>query len=70
MKHISPEEAVAHIQDLLQAKRERVRQGPNWPGAAQQARPDNGSAGHVPSSTPSPGGNLPFGHNFGDRGKD
>jgi hypothetical protein len=29
--HISQEEAVAHIQALLDAKRERVRQGPTWP---------------------------------------
>jgi hypothetical protein len=33
VKHISPEEAVAHIQALLDAKHERVQQGPTWPGA-------------------------------------
>ncbi|HEX7815685.1 hypothetical protein [Dyella sp.] len=37
--HISPEEAVAHIQALLDAKQERIKQGPNWPGAEQQAHP-------------------------------
>jgi hypothetical protein len=33
IQHISPEEAVAHIQALLEAKQDRVRQGPSWPGA-------------------------------------
>lgn len=31
---------MAHIQALLDAKQERVRQGPTWPGAEQQAHPD------------------------------
>ncbi|MEO6925476.1 MAG: hypothetical protein ABI129_02305 [Rhodanobacter sp.] len=31
--HISPEEAVAHIQALLDAKHERDQRGPSWPGA-------------------------------------
>jgi hypothetical protein len=69
VQHITPEEAVAHIQDLLQAKRERVRQGPSWPGAAQQAHPGGEPSGHVPSSTPSPGGGPPISHNSGNRGK-
>ena len=48
VKHISPEEAVAHIQALLEAKQERVRQGPNWPGADQQAHPTEES--HPPQN--------------------
>ena len=40
--HISPEEAVAHIQALLQAKQERVKQGPSWPGANASPQPGNG----------------------------
>jgi hypothetical protein len=40
--HISPEEAVAHIQALLQAKQERVKQGPTWPGATSAPHSDNG----------------------------
>lgn len=39
MKHISPEEAVKHIQALLEAKHERVNEGPGWPGAEQQSHP-------------------------------
>jgi hypothetical protein len=35
--HISPEEAVAHIQALLHAKQERIKQGPTWPGATTSA---------------------------------
>ena len=31
--HISQEDAVAKIQALLEAKQERVRQGPSWPDA-------------------------------------
>jgi hypothetical protein len=31
VQHISQEEAVAHIQALLEAKRERDRQPPSWP---------------------------------------
>ena len=41
VKHISPEEAVAHIQALLEARQERVRQGPSWPGA--EAAPVHGN---------------------------
>jgi hypothetical protein len=33
IQHISQEDAVAKIQALLEAKQERVRQGPNWPDA-------------------------------------
>jgi hypothetical protein len=52
IKHISPEEAVAHIQALLEAKQERVRQGPSWPGAeaAQQPTPDGADPHAVPSA--------------------
>jgi hypothetical protein len=56
VKHISPEEAVAHIQALLDAKHERDRQGPQWPGAAQQAHPDGSTqAGpEVPAAPTAP----------------
>ena len=37
--HVSQEEAVAHIQALLEAKQERVRQGPGWPGAEKSLNP-------------------------------
>jgi hypothetical protein len=49
VKHISPEEAVAHIQALLEVKHERVRQGPTWPDADPQSH--GGNAGmHPPVS--------------------
>jgi hypothetical protein len=44
-KHITPQEAVEHIQALLEAKQERVRQGPNWPGAGVHPAGNNGSPG-------------------------
>jgi hypothetical protein len=51
VEHISPAEAVAHIQELLQAKRERVRQGPGWPGAGTAHAPRHGGDAHAhPSS--------------------
>ncbi|WP_036141976.1 hypothetical protein [Luteibacter sp. 9135] len=48
VQHISQEEAVAHIQALLDAKRERDRQAPTWP---------TGDAGHGTTSSPSSGDN-------------
>jgi hypothetical protein len=48
VQHISQEEAVAHIQALLDAKRERDRQPPTWP---------TGDAGHGIPSSPSSGDN-------------
>ncbi|WP_460878938.1 hypothetical protein [Rhodanobacter koreensis] len=48
IKHISPEEAVAHIQALLEAKQERVRQGPSWPGANPAQPGANGAELHPP----------------------
>ena len=49
VKHITPEEAVAHIQALLEVKHERVRQGPSWPDADPQSH--GGNAGmHPPVS--------------------
>jgi hypothetical protein len=47
VRHISPEEAVAHIQALLDAKHERDRQGPSWPGADQSAHPAGGASMHA-----------------------
>jgi hypothetical protein len=48
--HISQEDAVAKIQALLDAKHERVRQGPGWPDA-NPAQPASGSVLHSPPST-------------------
>jgi len=42
IQHISQEDAVAKIQALLEAKQERVRQGPSWPDA-NLAQPAPGS---------------------------
>jgi hypothetical protein len=55
VKHISPEEAVAHIQALLEAKQERVRQGPSWPGAEAAQQPVHGSQDGHALSPSSPG---------------
>ncbi|WP_235499640.1 hypothetical protein [Frateuria sp. Soil773] len=44
---------MAHIQALLEAKQERVRQGPNWPGAEQQAHPGPDAERHVQADNPS-----------------
>ncbi|HEY8682235.1 MAG TPA: hypothetical protein VIM06_03625 [Rhodanobacter sp.] len=64
IKHISPEEAVAHIQALLEAKQERVRQGPSWPGA-EITHPNPGD-NDVHEATPAGAGGLSseaaFGH--------
>jgi hypothetical protein len=46
ISHISPEEAVAHIQALLRAKQERVKQGPHWPGAKSEPNAVNGHVSH------------------------
>jgi hypothetical protein len=51
IQHISPEEAVAHIQALLDAKHERVQRGPSWPGAnPTHAAGSNGQELHPPVS--------------------
>ncbi|EIL98108.1 hypothetical protein UU5_04124 [Rhodanobacter sp. 115] len=48
--HITQEEAVAQIQALLEAKRERVQNGPNWPGAEAQAHhPESDVHDELPS---------------------
>jgi len=44
---------VAHIQAVLEAKQERVRQGPSWPGAAQT--PNGSDDVHAANSTTSAG---------------
>jgi hypothetical protein len=44
--HISPDQAVAHIQALLQAKQERIKRGPAWPGAKPAPKAVNGSSQH------------------------
>jgi hypothetical protein len=46
--HISPEEAVAHIQALLDAKHERVQQGPSWPDGGSPGMASNDAALHPP----------------------
>lgn len=48
--HISQEDAVAKIQALLDAKHERVRQGPGWPDA-NPTQPASGGVLHSPPST-------------------
>jgi hypothetical protein len=50
IKHISPEEAVAHIQALLEAKQDRVRQGPGWPDANPTQPMASGGEMHPPVS--------------------
>jgi hypothetical protein len=54
IRHISPEEAVAHIQALLEAKHERVRQGPSWPDA--NPAPYGANGGETYPSAPAAGG--------------
>ncbi|MET0330862.1 MAG: hypothetical protein ABW154_05460, partial [Dyella sp.] len=51
VEHISPAEAVAHIRELLDAKRERVRQGPNWPGAQSPQAASGGDDPHALNSS-------------------
>ncbi|MGN2245742.1 hypothetical protein ACFWZ3_03515 [Frateuria sp. GZRR35] len=48
-QHISPEEAVAHIQALLDAKQKRTRQASGRP-ADGQSQPHGESAIHTPES--------------------
>jgi len=48
--HISQEDAVAKIQALLEAKQERVRQGPSWPDANPQHPNSEGADLHPPVS--------------------
>jgi hypothetical protein len=68
VKHISPEEAVAHIQALLDAKHERVQAGPTWPDAAQPHA--SGSDLHPPVSGEGGGGDgRVLSTQRGDQGK-
>ncbi|MGB5852015.1 MAG: hypothetical protein WBG85_06975, partial [Rhodanobacter sp.] len=46
--HISPEEAVAHIQALLDAKHERDQREPSWPGANPSPATPNVAEMHAP----------------------
>jgi len=39
VQHITQEEAVAHIQALLEAKKERDRQPPPWPAGDRNGNP-------------------------------
>jgi len=48
--HISPEEAVAHIQALLDAKHERDQREPSWPGANPSPATPNVADMHAPVS--------------------
>ena len=48
--HISQEDAVAKIQALLEAKQERVQQGPSWPDANPSHPSSNGAEMHPPVS--------------------
>ncbi|MEO8810546.1 MAG: hypothetical protein ABI386_09905 [Rhodanobacter sp.] len=58
VRHISPEEAVAHIQALLDAKHERVQQGPAWPGAAPTLPASSAADLHPPVSGAGGGGDA------------
>jgi len=64
IKHISPEQAVAHIQALLEAKQERVRQGPSWPGA--ESIPSHADDADAHAAAPAAAGGISseaaFGH--------
>jgi hypothetical protein len=51
---ITQEEAVANIQALLDAKRERVRQGPSWPSEGGAGGPAPASEAHEAPAVPSP----------------
>jgi hypothetical protein len=62
IKHISPEEAVAHIQALLEAKQERVRQGPSWPGA--ESTPHGGEDLHAASASTGLSSEAAFSHSL------
>ena len=54
VQHISPEEALAHIQALLDVKQDRARQTPGWPGAgdAMATPAPNAAAAPVPDQAP------------------
>jgi hypothetical protein len=62
--HISPAEAVEHIQALLEAKQERVRQGPTWPGAVTTQPAPAAVDPHAPAPAASGGlsSEAAFGH--------
>jgi hypothetical protein len=62
IEHISPQEAVEHIQALLDAKHERVRQGPTWPGAVTTQPAPNAPDPHAPASTGGISSEAAFGH--------
>jgi hypothetical protein len=66
--HISPEEAVAHIQALLRAKQQRARRGPNWPGAQAGPTAADGNAPHG-GATEGHGPQRHLAHARGDQGK-
>jgi hypothetical protein len=54
---------------LLDAKHERDRQGPSWPGATEQAHPDSNTpqgASHVPATPTAP---AAIAHERGDQSK-
>ncbi|WP_448103265.1 hypothetical protein [Luteibacter jiangsuensis] len=73
VQHITQEEAVAHIQALLDAKRERDRQPPNWPTGEPHAAgtPDVTPGGSNPApKLPSPEASQPnMAHERGDQQK-
>ncbi|HEY0198949.1 MAG TPA: hypothetical protein VGC19_10480 [Rhodanobacter sp.] len=62
IKHISPEEALAHIQALLEAKQERVRQGPTWPDA--ESPPQGGEDLHAASPSTSLPSEAAYSHSL------
>jgi hypothetical protein len=58
IRHISPEEAVAHIQALLDAKQDRARQEPTYPGAGSAGLPAKTETAPLPSAAEGAGGNI------------
>jgi hypothetical protein len=67
--HISPDEAVAHIQALLKAKQERIKQGPSWPGATSVPHAENGDLHGHPSNPSGETAHNHMSHARGDQGK-
>ncbi|MEP6899612.1 MAG: hypothetical protein ABI870_13875 [Rhodanobacter sp.] len=52
---------MAHIQALLEAKHERVRQGPTWPGA-ETAVPHGGEDMHTTDASSGLSSEAAYGH--------
>jgi hypothetical protein len=68
VEHISQEDAVAKIQALLDAKQERVRQGPHWPDAVP-AHPSGEVELHPPVADNGHGDGRVLAPQRGEQGK-